>query len=139
MYWRNCKQLLTIMVWAITVFIPSHLWYTCIVLYKVWILFFKAVASSWWKYGDLGPYLIYNRPPPHTLPHALIYIVLTTMAWTWSEMDFLKINSASKYNRSTYICLVVQHFAPPPTITLVITKNKLFLCFSLICWDRKKS
>ena len=54
MYWRNCKQLLMIMVWAITVFIPSHLWYTCIVLYKVCILFFKAVASFWMKYGDWG-------------------------------------------------------------------------------------
>ena len=44
---------------AITVFIPRHLWYTCIVLWKVWFLFFKAVASFLGKYGDWGPYRIY--------------------------------------------------------------------------------
>ena len=37
---------------VITVFIPRHLWYTCIVLWKVWFLFFKAVTSFLGKYGD---------------------------------------------------------------------------------------
>ena len=30
----------------------QYISYTCIVLYKVWIGFFRAVDSFYWKYGD---------------------------------------------------------------------------------------
>ena len=37
-----------------TLFIVKHLWYSCIGLWRVHFLFFKAVASFWGKSGDWG-------------------------------------------------------------------------------------
>ena len=52
--WVKYRRLLTIRVKVHTLFIVKHLWYTCIALCKVLVLFFKAVASFCGKDGDCG-------------------------------------------------------------------------------------
>ena len=79
MYSGNNSLLLTIRFKVFTVFIPRHLWYTCIVLCKVWILFFKAVASFWGKDGDWGHIEHQTKSSYTSWDVSILYLIIITL------------------------------------------------------------
>ena len=107
------SRLLTIRVKVHILFIVKHLWYTCIALCKVRVLFIKAVASFCGKDGDWGQVNTPTSPPfpPHRrgekgpgLSGSLPLIIL----WYFKQNKFMRRYKEINVTEIPFFILIIE-------------------------------